>query len=91
MGEIKVSGEGKVDFNTCCRSKPWSFKAWEIIAVTQFGNKKARQNCFHRLSHLFVLLFSPHFQLCLFPLQIHEVIIQYFPWSMANTLSIRHS
>lgn len=74
MGEIKVSGKGKVDFHTQHHSKPWYFKAWEIIAMTQFRNVKARQRYFHRLSHLFTL-FSPLFRLCLFPLQIYEVII----------------
>lgn len=92
-GEIKVSGEEKVGLNTSCFSKPWFFTAWEIIAVTQFSNVKARQHYFNRLSHLFALLFffPLHFHLCLFPLQIYEVIIPYFPWSMANMLYIRHS
>lgn len=57
MEEIKVLGKGKVNFNTLCHSKPWYFKAWEIIAMTQFSNAKAGQRYFNRLSHLFILLF----------------------------------
>lgn len=53
-GEIEVSVEGKVDFNTFCLSKPWHFRAWERIAVTQFSNVKARRYCFNRPPHLFV-------------------------------------
>ena len=66
---------GKVDFNTLCLSKSWYFKTWEIIAVTQFSNVKPRQHYFNRLSHLFILHFSPIFHLWLFPLQKYEEII----------------
>lgn len=60
MEEIKVLGKGKVNFNTLCLSKAWYFKAWEIIAMTQFSDAKAGQHYFNRLSHLFILLFHPN-------------------------------
>lgn len=74
-----MAGEEKAGLNPACFFEPWYFKAWEIIAVTQFSNVKARQHYFNRLSHLsaslrlFFFFPSPlHFHLCLFPLQIYE-------------------
>lgn len=56
---MQVSGEEKVGLNTACFSELWYFKAWEIIAVTQFSNVKARQHYFNRLSHLSAWLPPP--------------------------------
>lgn len=47
-----MAGEEKAGLNPACFFEPWYFKAWEIIAVTQFSNVKARQHYFNRLSHL---------------------------------------
>lgn len=61
--------------------------------MTQFSNAETRQHYFNRLSHLLVLplLFPLPFHLCLLSFWIYKVIIQYFLWSMASMLYIRHS
>lgn len=95
---MEVSGEEKAGLSPACFSEPWYFKAWEIIAVTQFSNVKARQHYFNRLSHLsaslrlFFFFPLPSTSICVFShCKYTRVIIPYFPWSMANMLYIRHS